>query len=176
MSKLEFTSVGIVTDEYDSCDDQLIEWNGDFHISDSDEDCQTHCYYVDKCTEDDNNKEYDDWKEKQILEQIEEDEYEYMEHTAQETGIDFGIIVECVQLIKQMRGENCSEKEIYYYIKDKYSHHFYDVAFTLNTLLQIEHNSDDDISEASLTSGTTTDQSLSSSDCVESDHSSDMCD
>lgn len=176
MSNLDFANTGIVIDEYDSCDDWLIEVTGDYHISDSDEDCSAHCYYVDKCTQEDDDKEYDDWKEQQLLQQIEDDEYEYIERTAQETGIDFHIILKCVDEIKEMRQFEWDEKDIYHYIKDNYAQHFYDIPFTLNTLLQIDYNSDDDKTEHSLTSGTTTEQSLSSDDCVESDHSSDMYD
>lgn len=75
-----------------------------------------------------------------------------------------------------MRQDGLDEREIYYEIKDNYGHHFYDLYFTLNTLLQIDYNSDNDKTEKSLTDKTTTEETLTSSDCVESDHSSDMYD
>lgn len=45
--------------------------------------------------------------------------------------------------------------------------------FTLNNLFGIDYNSDDENPEPSLSSGTTTEQSLDSSDCVESSSSDD---
>jgi hypothetical protein len=91
----------------------------------------------------------------------------------QTIGIDFNVILKCLQEIKEYRQNNESEQYIYHTIKHKYGNEFHDIPFTLNTLLQIEYNSDDDKSEPSLTSGTTTSESLDSSDCCESDHSSD---
>lgn len=163
----------IMTGDYDSDNDWLIEWPDNIFTDSDDSSCD---YHVDECCTHDDYKEYDDQWERELLEQLESDECAYVEDVAKTTGIDFNIILECCAYIKQARSTNLSEWDIYYAIKTEYGHHFYDVYFTLNSLLQIDYNSDDDVEDESMTSETTTEQSMITDDCVVSDHSSDMCD